>query len=704
MGEVATQAKETRFIEKLRNIGIVAHIDAGKTTTTERILFYTGIIHEYGDIDEGDTEMDWMVQERERGITITSAATLCEWRGHRINIIDTPGHVDFTAEVERALRVLDGVVTIFSGVDMVESQTEKVWRQADKYDIPRIAYINKLDRPGAHYEKTIEMMEDRLATIPLPLQIPAGIGDDLRGMIDLIGMKLLVWDQESRGINYEAVDIPTEFREAAQAARTRLIESLAEIDDAVMESYLNEEQLSVNELKRAIRQATLEKGAVPVLGGSSLKNVGVQPLIDAVVDYLPSPLDRGQIRGLSLNGATPESARQEIVRCPDPQEPLTALAFKVVTDEYAGRLVYVRVYSGRLREGTYVLNASTGVRERVGRIFQMHADKRQQVTYLDTGSIGALVGPKEVTTGDTLCDPDHPILLEKIDFPEPVVFSAVEPKSDAEEERLTEALQKLAQEDPTFKVRVDSDTNQTVIAGMGELHLEIIFDRLRREFKAQATLGKPQVAYKETLVESADVEEKFVKQTGGRGQFAHICVTFEPLARGGGFEFASEIRGGVIPKEFIPAVRDGIKEALGSGPLSGFPVTDLRAVLYDGSSHPVDSSEIAFKTAGARALRSAFQRAKAELLEPIMEGEIVTPTEYIGDIVGDLHTRRGEIKGFDIHGNTQIIRVVIPLAETFGYATVLRSLTQGRATYQFKFSHYDIVPAPIREAVLEGKT
>jgi elongation factor G len=702
MTNVATSVKKTTEIEKLRNIGIIAHIDAGKTTTTERILYYTGIIHEPGDIDEGDTEMDWMPQERERGITITAAATLCRWRGYTINIIDTPGHVDFTAEVERSLRVLDGVVVIFSGVDMVESQTEKVWRQADKYGVPRVAFINKLDRPGAQYERTIEMMADRLGTTPLPLQIPAGSGYELLGMIDLLKRKLIVWDQTTKGAKYEYREIPAELREASEQARTQLIETLAEFDDVVMDKYLNDEELSEEELRAAIRRATLQRGCVPVVGGSALKNLGVQPLLDAVVDYLPSPLDRGEIEGLSLNGTGPEAGKK-LRRRPTPDEPFTALAFKIMVDEYTGKLTYVRVYSGRLEPGSYVLNASTGKRERVARIFQMHANKRQEIDALEAGMIGALVGPKEVSTGDTLCDPNHPILLEKIEFPEPVIFAAVEPKSEAEEERLTEALLKLTQEDPTFTVKVDPETNQTIIGGMGELHVEILFDRLKREFKVEANLGKPQVAYKETLVEPVDVEEKFVKQTGGRGQYGHVCIKFEPLPRGGGFQFVDATKGGVIPKEFIPAVKAGIEEAMGSGPLAGFPVTDIKATLYFGSYHPVDSSEIAFKTAAARALRQAFHKARAELLEPIMEGEIITPTEYVGEIVSDLHRRRAEVKGFDVVGNTQVIRVQIPLAETFGYATVLRSLSQGRATYQFKFSHYDVVPKHIQQAVLEGK-
>ena len=698
MAVATSTSKKTKSIEKLRNIGIIAHIDAGKTTTTERILFYTGRIHKPGDIDEGDTEMDWMPQERERGITITSAATLCEWKGHIINIIDTPGHVDFTAEVERSLRVLDGAVVIFSGVDMVESQTEKVWRQADKYGVPRVAYINKLDRPGSQYTKTVEQMAERLGTTPLPLQIPYREGEEGLAMIDLLRQKLIVWDPATQGVKYEYKDIPEEMRETAEEMRHHLLETLAEVDDAIMEKYLADEEIPLEEIHTAIRRATLTQGVVPVLGGSSLKNIGVQPLLDAVVNFLPSPLDRGEIRGTA-----PGDEEKEIVRRPSPEEPMAALAFKIAVDEYTGKLTYVRVYSGRLEPGTYVLNASTGKKERVARIFQMHANKRQEVPALEAGAIGALVGPKDVTTGDTLCDPNHPILLEKIEFPEPVIFAAVEPKSDSEEEKLTESLLKLAQEDPTFTVKVDSETNQTIIGGMGELHLEILFDRLLREFKVQANLGRPQVAYKETLAEPVDVEEKFVKQTGGRGQYAHVCIKFEPLPRGGGFEFVDATKGGVIPREFIPAVKAGIEEAMGSGPLAGFPVTDIKATLHFGSYHPVDSSEIAFKTAAARALKQAFQRARAELLEPIMEGEIITPTDYVGEIVSDLHKRRAEIRGFDVQGNTQVIRVVIPLAETFGYATVLRSLSQGRATYQFKFSHYDVVPEHIKESVLEGK-
>ena len=698
---MATGVKQKVDISKLRNIGIIAHIDAGKTTTTERILYYTGVIHDPGDVHEGDTEMDWMVQEKERGITITSAATLCSWRKHNINIIDTPGHVDFTVEVERSLRVLDGVVAIFSGVDMVESQTEKVWRQADKYDIPRLAFINKLDRAGSQFLECIEQMKDRLGAVPLPVQVPAGEGDELIGIIDVLEMKLMKWDYETKGSEFEVVDVPDEFKEVAEEVKGKLLETLAEVDDRIMEKYIAEEPISIEEIKKAIRQATVTQGCVPVLGGTALKHVGVQPLLDAIIDYLPSPSDRGGIEGDSLKST--EEKPEKIQRRPSVEDPLAAVAFKLATDEYTGKLIFVRVYSGVLEKGSYVLNASTGKKERVGRIFQMHANKREEVEALTAGNIGAIVGPKVVMTGDTLCDVDKPILLEKIDFPEPVIFAAIEPKSEADDERLGVALQKLAEEDPSFKVRVDKETNQTVIGGMGELHIEILFDRIQREFKTEASLGRPQVAYKETLGSLVDIDEKFAKQSGGRGQFGHVCIIFEPLDRGGGFEFVDKIKGGAIPREYIPAVQKGVVEAMGSGPLAGFPVVDIKATLHYGSYHDVDSSEMSFKTVASMALRTAFKSTSADLLEPIMEGEVVTPTEFIGDIVGDLNTRRGQIKEFEIHGNTQIIHVVIPLAETFGYATVVRSLTQGRATYQFKFSHYDVVPAHIKEEVMEGK-
>lgn len=688
----------TYSIDRVRNIGFVAHIDAGKTTTTERILFLTGRIHEAGDVDEGTTEMDWMPQERERGITITAAATTCYWRGHQINIIDTPGHVDFTAEVERSLRVLDGVITIFSGVEMVESQTEKVWRQADKYGIPRLAFVNKLDRVGSRFGPTLDMMQERLGAVPLPLQLPCGSGDEFVGMIDLLKMRLIQWDQATQGVKYDCLEIPSEHVERAQAFRERLLETLADVDEGLMLKYLHEEEIPETQIKQAIRKACITKHSVPVLGGSSLKNIGIQPLLDAIVDYLPSPLDRGEISG--LDGASPNGKK---IRRPTLDDPLAGLAFKVATDEYAGRLVYIRIYSGKLEKGSYVFNPSTQRRERISRIFQMHANKRTEVDIAGAGDIAAVVGPKELGTGDTICDPQNPIILEKISFPEPVVSVAIEPKSDAEEDRLTEALYKLTQEDPTFKVRQDSETNQTIISGMGELHLEILIDRLIREFKVAANVGKPQVAYKETLVESVDVEERFIKQTGGRGQYGHVFIKFEPLPRGSGFVFEDKIKGGDIPKEYIPAVQRGLEEALNSGPLGGFPVIDIKATLHDGSFHPVDSSELAFKTAAARALRTAFERAKAELLEPIMEAEIVTPSDYVGEIVNNLRARRGEIKSLNTVGNTQIVKAMIPLSETFGYATILRSITQGRATYSLKFAYYEIVPANLKEMVLKGR-
>ncbi len=689
-------------IEKIRNIGIIAHIDAGKTTTTERLLFYTGRIHDIGDVDEGDTEMDWMPQERERGITITAAATTCFWRDHQINIIDTPGHVDFTAEVERSLRVLDGAITIFSAVDGVEPQSEQVWRQADKYRTPRIAYINKMDRLGADFYAAVESMVQKLAIVPLPLQIPYGQGDQFAGVIDLIQQKLIVWDPESKGARYEYKDIPEEYRERAAHYREKLLEALSEIDDVILTKFVEGQPISEEEIKRAIRKACISSDDfIPVLLGSSLNNIGIQPLLDAIVDYLPSPLDRGVIEGLSVNGTSADGAK--IQRRPTAADPLAALAFKVQTDEYTGRLVYVRVYSGKLVKGSYVLNSTTGKIERISRIFHMHANKRTEVDEVLAGNIAAVVGPKELATGDTICDPNAPIILEKIEFPEPVVMAAVEPKTDAEENKLSEALYKLAQEDPTFRYRVDPETNQMIIAGMGELHLEILFDRLKREFKVEANMGRPQVAYRETLAEPVEVEEKFVKQTGGRGQYAHVCIRFEPLPRGKGFEFVDETKGGVIPREFIPAVQKGLEESLASGPLGGFPIVDIRAVLFYGSYHPVDSNEIAFKTAAARALTQAFEKAKALLLEPIMVGEIVTPEDYVGEIITDLQARRAQITAMEVRHNTQIIHALIPLAETFGYATQLRSISQGRATYSLRFSHYDVVPNTLAEEVLKGR-
>jgi elongation factor G len=688
-------------IEKIRNIGIIAHIDAGKTTTTERLLFYTGRIHDIGDIDEGDTEMDWMPQERERGITITSAATTCFWRGHQINIIDTPGHVDFTAEVERSLRVLDGAVTVFSAVDGVEPQSEQVWRQADKYSVPRVAYINKIDRIGANFQSAVQSMIDKLSVVPMTLQYPYLEGDTVIGIVDLLQMRIICWDPDSKGAKFELKEIPPTIQDKVKSAKENLLERLAETDDAFMVQFLDGHAFTVEELKKAIRKAAIEKEYVPVVCGSSLKNIGVQPLLDAIVDYLPSPLDRGTVEGNHLNGSADGAKLQ---RKPTPHDPLSGLAFKVQTDEYTGRLVYVRVYSGKLESGSYILNATTGKKERIARLFHMHANKRTEVETVLAGNIAAIVGPKELITGDTICDPDNPILLEKIDFPEPVVTAAIEPKTSAEEDKMSEALYKLAQEDPTFRFKVDPETNQMIVSGMGELHLEIIHDRLVREFKVESNLGRPQVAYKETLAEPVDIEEKFIKQTGGRGQYAHVCIKFEPLSRGGGFEFVDEVRGGVVPKEYIPAVEKGLNESLASGPLGGFPIVDLRATLHYGSYHDVDSSEIAFKTAAARSLTQAFHQAKANLLEPIMNCEITTPEDYVGEIINDLQSRRAQVTAMEVHHHhTQIVKAKIPLAGTFGYATRLRSLSQGRASYHLAFSHYEVVPPSLKEEVLKGR-
>lgn len=688
-------------LDKIRNIGIIAHIDAGKTTTTERLLFYTGRIHDIGNVDEGDTEMDWMPQERERGITITSAATMCSWRGHQINIIDTPGHVDFTAEVERSLRVLDGAVTVFSGVDGVEPQSEQVWRQADKYNTPRIAYINKMDRIGANFKASVESMVQKLGVRPIPLQIPCGEGDQFGGVIDLVKQKLIVWDPHSKGDKFEYLEIPADYQNEAQLYREQLLENISEVDEEILTKFLDEKPISEADIHRGIRKACIQKEFIPVMAGSSLNNIGIQPLLDAIVDYLPSPLDRGLIEGLSPNGHATDGTKKQ--RRPTSEDPLSALAFKVQTDEYTGRLVYIRIYSGKLAKGSYVFNSTTGKTERISRIFHMHANKRTEVEEVMAGNIAAVVGPKELVTGDTICDPDDPILLERIEFPEPVVTAAIEPKSDSDEDRLGEALYKLAQEDPTFRYSVDPETNQMIISGMGELHLEIVFDRLKREFRVEVNMGRPQVAYRETLAELVEIEEKFVKQTGGRGQYAHVCIRFEPLPRGGGFEFVDEIRGGIIPREFIPAVEKGLAESLSSGPLGGFPIVDLRTTLFYGSYHAVDSSEIAFKTAAARALTQAFAKAKTHLLEPIMACEVVTPEEYVGDVITDLQSRRSQITSMAVRNKAQIIQALVPLAETFGYATQLRSISQGRATYHMQFSHYEVVPASIKEEVLKGR-
>ncbi|MDR5693966.1 MAG: elongation factor G [Armatimonadota bacterium] len=679
-------------MEKIRNIGIVAHIDAGKTTTTERILFYTGRVHRIGEVDEGSATMDWMVQERERGITITSAATTCFWRGHRINIIDTPGHVDFTVEVERSLRVLDGAVVIFSAVEGVQPQSETVWRQADRYRVPRIAYINKMDRTGADFLGTVEMIRNRLGARPVPIQLPIGAEAGFVGVIDLIRMKSVVY-LDDLGTQSDETEIPLEMRALAEAYRERLLEVASEFDETILELYLDGEVIPEETLKRAIRAGTLSYKIVPVLAGSSFRNKGVQPLLDAIVDFLPSPIDIPPVEG--VNPATGEVTRRRA----DPTEPFCALAFKIMSDPYVGKLTYFRVYSGRLSAGSYVYNATKGIRERVSRVLQMHANHREDIPEATAGNVVAAVGLRETQTGDTLCDEQHPIVLESMVFPEPVVSVAVEPKSRADEDKLTLALSKIAEEDPTFRVRYDAETGQTIISGMGELHLEIITDRLVREFGVAAKVGRPQVAYKETVRGRARAEGRYIRQTGGRGQYGHVWLEVEPLPRGSGIEFVNKITGGIIPKEFIPAVEAGVREAAESGVLAGYPVVDVRVTLYDGSYHEVDSSEMAFKIAGSLAFKEACARAQMVLLEPIMRVEVITPEEYMGDVISDLNARRGKVTALEQRGELRVIRGLVPLRETFGYATDLRSKTQGRATYTMEFSHYEEVPQEIAEGV-----
>jgi len=679
-------------LDKIRNIGIVAHIDAGKTTTTERILFYTGRVHRIGEVDEGSATMDWMVQERERGITITSAATTCTWRDYRINIIDTPGHVDFTVEVERSLRVLDGAVVVLSAVEGVQPQSETVWRQADRYRVPRVLYVNKMDRTGADFLRTVGMVRDRLGANAVPVQLSVGAEDTFQGVIDLIRMKSIVY-LDDLGTRSDEDDIPAELREQAEQWRERLIEAVAEMDDELTHKYLEGHTLSEDEIRRGLRLGTLSYKIVPVLAGSSFRNKGVQPLLDAVVDCLPSPLDVHAVVGRHPKTGEPEERR------PDPSEPLSALAFKIVTDPYVGKLTYFRVYSGTLRAGSYVYNPTKDKKERISRILQMHANHREDIPEVTAGNVVAGVGLRDTTTGDTLCDADRPIVLESMQFPEPVIAVAVEPKSRADEDKLATALAKLAEEDPTFKVRFDQETGQTLIAGMGELHLEIIVDRMLREFNVEANVGRPQVAYKETIRQPARTEGRYVRQTGGRGQYGHVEIILEPLPRGTGIEFEDEIKGGDIPREFIPPVEAGIREAAESGVLAGYPVVDFRARLIDGSYHEVDSSEMAFKIAGSLAFKEAAARAKPALLEPVMKVEAVTPEPYMGDVIGDLNARRGRIEGIEQQGNARVVRALVPLAEMFGYATALRSATQGRATYTMEPSHYEEVPANIAEEV-----
>jgi elongation factor G len=685
-------------LEKIRNIGIMAHIDAGKTTTTERILYYTGRTYKMGEVHEGAAVMDWMEQEQERGITITSAATTCEWADHRINIIDTPGHVDFTVEVERSLRVLDGAIALFDSVAGVEPQSETVWRQADKYHVPRIAYINKMDRIGADFDRGVQTMIDRLAAHPVPIQLPIGAESGFRGIVDLVQNKAIVYNDEL-GLEQDVIEIPAELADAAAAAREHLLEEVSKYDDGLLELILEEQEITPERLKQSIRKATLEIRMTPVLCGSSFKNKGVQPLLDAVIDYLPSPLDVPPIEGVEPDKASENGGRPAVRHASD-EEPFAALVHKIMADPYVGKLTYFRVYSGKLAAGSRVLNVSTGRTERIGRILMMHANERQELDEVYAGDIAAAVGIKQVVTGDTLAAPDRPIKLETIVFPEPVIKVAIEPKTKADQEKMSTALSRLAEEDPTFQVRTNEDSGQTEISGMGELHLEVLVDRMLREFKVDANVGRPQVSYRETVRGTAEkVEGKFVRQTGGAGQYGIVYINVEP-APGEGFDFVNKIRGGSIPTEFIPAVEKGIEEALENGPRAGYPMVDVRVTLTDGKHHDTDSSEIAFKVAGSMALKAAVQRAKPVLLEPIFAVEVVTPEEFMGDVIGDLNRRRGHVTGMEQRGNAQVVTAYVPLAEMFGYATDVRSNTQGRATYTMQFERYEEVPANIAEKVV----
>lgn len=673
-------------LSKIRNIGVMAHIDAGKTTTTERILYYTGRIHKIGDINEGTATMDWMEQEQERGITITSAATTCDWKEHQINIIDTPGHVDFTIEVERSLRVLDGAVALFCSVGGVEPQSETVWRQANRYRVPRIAFINKMDKKGADFLGVVEMMKNRLDAKAVPIQLPIGEDSEFKGVVDLVDMKAKIWQNEDMGSTYQITEIPGELKEQANNQRHDLIEILAEYDEILMEKYVLEEDISQDDIKRVIHQATIKGEIFPALCGSSFKNKGVQLLLDAVVDYLPSPDDVSAVTGVN-----PKSEHQE-ERFPSEDEPFSALSFKIMTDNYVGNLTFIRVYSGSVKAGSYVYNASKDRQERIGRILRMHANKREDVAVLYAGDIGAVVGLKDIYTGDTLCDEKYPIILESMHFPDPVISMAIEPKSKADEDRVSQALKRLSQEDPTFRIKMDKETGQTVISGMGELHLEVLVDRMKREFSAEVNVSKPHVAYRETIKSRVEVEGKYIRQTGGRGQYGHVWLIVEPTEPGQGFEFVNKIVGGTIPKEYIAPVEKGIKEAMECGALGGYPVIDVKVTLFDGSFHEVDSSEIAFKNAAIMAFREAQRKARSVLLEPIMKVEVTTPQEYMGDVIGDLNSRRSNILEMEPKGNLQIIRTVTPLSEMFGYATTVRSLSQGRANYAMEFSYYAEVP------------
>jgi elongation factor G len=691
-------------LEKTRNIGIMAHIDAGKTTTTERILYYTGRTHKMGEVHEGAAVMDWMEQEQERGITITSAATACEWKGHRINIIDTPGHVDFTVEVERSLRVLDGAIAIFDAVAGVEPQSETVWRQADKYRVPRIAFINKMDRVGADFAAAVQSMRDRLGAKPLPIQLPIGAEDGFVGVVDLIEDKALVWKDEL-GTEFEYEAIPDDLADAAHEARTELIEACADYDDELLKAYLNEEEIPHERIAKSLHRATLDLKVTPVLCGSAFKNKGVQPLLDEIVELLPSPLEVPPVQGFETSGKGSDDGHGALIERPaDDSAPFAALAFKVMADPYVGKLTYFRVYSGKLASGSRVLNSTNGRTERIGRLLMMHANHREEIEECYAGDICAGVGLKQTSTGDTLSAPDAPVILETIEFPEPVIQVAIEPKTKADQEKLSASLARLAEEDPTFQVQSDEETGQTLIHGMGELHLEVIVDRLLREFSVDANVGRPQVAYRETIRERVQkIEGRFVRQTGGRGQYGHVVINLEPAPEEG-FDFVNQIKGGRIPTEFIPAVEQGIEEALGSGVRAGYPMVDVRVELTDGSYHDVDSSEMAFKIAGSMAVQEAARRAKPVLLEPVMSVEVVTPEEFLGDVIGDLSRRRGKVQGQEQRGNALAVHAFVPLGEMFGYATDLRSSTQGRANYTMQFERYEEVPQNIAEEIVEHRS
>jgi len=683
-------------IEKVRNIGFMAHIDAGKTTTTERILFYTGITYKIGEVDEGTAVMDWMEQEQERGITITSAATTCFWKTHRINIIDTPGHVDFTAEVERSLRVLDGTIIIFCGVGGVEPQSETVWRQADKYRVPRIAYVNKMDRVGSDFFNVIEQMKKKIKANPVPVQIPLGKEDEFKGVIDLVEMKEIVWPHEMEGDKFIERDISPEYKEVVLEKRNEMLEKLSEIDDSIMEKYLENEPITSEEIKKVLRKGTISLKLTPVLCGASFKNKGIQPLLDAIIDYLPSPVDIPPIVGIN-----PKTGREE-KRIASDDEPFSALVFKIMTDPFVGHLTFFRVYSGHLKVGATIYNSTKGKDERITRLLKMHSNKREEITEVYAGDIAATVGLKHSATGDTFCVKHRPILLESIKFPEPVISVAIEPKTKSDHVKLANALEKLTKEDPTFKVRKDPNTGQTLISGMGELHLEVLIDRMAREFNVQANIGRPQVSYRETITTKAEGEGKYIRQTGGKGQYGHCVIEIEPLERGKGFEFINKIKGGIIPSNFIPAIEMGIREAMDIGVLAGYPIIDVRAILINGSYHEVDSSDLAYKIAGSLAFKQAFMKAEPVLLEPIMKLEVVIPEEYIGEVVGDINARRGKVEGMETRAGSRVIKAIVPLAEMFGYATVLRTLTQGRGVFSMEFFQYQPTPPNIMKTILGG--